>query len=165
MSVSAKMQKLLFQIEDIFKRFNHASVNINNNFTELIKEISSYYDKLIQFNKGMERQNDFNMTIVKNMDKMFNSVSDIKDIITSEENDFMNIRLRIEEFNDYIIDISEKAFEQNSEIKNLMKDMNKLLATSEDLESVSGKLNDEKEKLLEYSNNLDDVIKEHSKVI
>ena len=46
-----------------------------------------------------------------------------------------------------------------------MKDMNKLLATSEDLESVSGKLNDEKEKLLEYSNNLDDVIKEHSKVI
>ena len=113
----------------------------------------------------MERQNDFNMTIVKNTDKMFNSVSDIKDIITSEENDFMNIRLRIEEFNDYIIDISEKAFEQNSEIKNLMKDMNKLLATSEDLESVSGKLNDEKEKLLEYSNNLDDVIKEHSKVI
>lgn len=165
LSVSAKMQKLLFQIEDIFKRFNHASVNINNNFTELIKEISSYYDKLIQFNKGMERQNDFNMTIVKNTDKMFNSVSDIKDIITSEENDFMNIRLRIEEFNDYIIDISEKAFEQNSEIKNLMKDMNKLLATSEDLESVSGKLNDEKEKLLEYSNNLDDVIKEHSKVI
>ena len=165
LSVSERMQKLLFQIEDIFKRFNHASVNINNNFTELTKEVSSYYDKLVQFNKGMERQNDFNMTIVKNTDKMFNSVEDISDIITNEENDFMNIRLRIEDFNDYIIDISEKAFEQNSEIKNLMKDMNKLLATSEDLESVSGKLNGEKEKLLEYSNNLDDVIKEHSKIV
>ena len=163
--VSERMQKLLYQIEDIFKRFNYASVNINNNLTELTKEISSHYDKLIQFNKGMERQNDFNTSIVRNTDRMFNSVSDISEIIKREENDFMNIRLRIEEFNDYIIDISEKAFEQNTGIKNLMRDMNKLLATSEDLESIGGKLNDEKEKLMEYSNNLEEVIKEHSKVI
>lgn len=165
MEVSERMQKLLYQIEDIFKRFNYASVNINNNLLEFTKEISSHYDKLIQFNKGMERQNDFNTNIVKNTDRMFNSVSDISEIIKREENDFTNIRLRIEEFNDYIIDISEKAFEQNNGIKNLMRDMNKLLATSEDLESIGGKLNDEKEKLLEYSNNLEEVIKEHSKVI
>ena len=113
----------------------------------------------------MERQNDFNTSIVKNTDRMFDSVSDISEIIKREENDFMNIRLRIEEFNDYILDISEKAFEQNTGIKNLMRDMNKLLATSEDLESIGGKLNDEKEKLMEYSNNLEEVIKEHSKVI
>ena len=163
--VSERMQKLLYQIEDIFKRFNYASVNINNNLTELTKEISSHYDKLILFNKGMERQNDFNTSIVKNTDRMFDSVSDISEIIKREENDFMNIRLRIEEFNDYILDISEKAFEQNTGIKNLMRDMNKLLATSEDLESIGGKLNDEKEKLMEYSNNLEEVIKEHSKVI
>ena len=163
--VSERMQKLLYQIEDIFKRFNYASANINNNLTELTKEISSHYDKLIQFNKGMERQNDFNTSIVRNTNRMFNSVSDISEIIKREENDFMNIRLRIEEFNDYIIDISEKAFEQNTGIKNLMRDMNKLLATSEDLESIGEKLNDEKEKLMEYSNNLEEVIKEHSKVI
>lgn len=163
--VSERMQKLLYQIEDIFKKFNYAKININNNASELTKEIYSYYDRLIQFNKTMERQNDFNMNIVKNIDKMFSSASDINNIITSEENDFMNIRLRIEEFNDYIIDISEKAFEQNTGVKNLMRDMNKLLATSEDLESISGKLNNEKEQLLEYSDNLDNIIKEHSKVI
>lgn len=163
--VSERMQKLLYQIEDIFKKFNYAKVNINGNAAELTKEIYSYYDRLIQFNKTMERQNDFNMNIVKNIDKMFSSASDINNIITSEENDFMNIRLRIEEFNDYIIDISDKAFEQNTGVKNLMRDMNKLLATSEDLESVSIKLNDEKERLLEYSDDLDNIIKEHSKVI
>lgn len=163
--VSGRMQKLLYQIEDIFKKFNYAKININNNTAELTKEIYAYYDRLIQFNKSMERQNDFNMNIVKNIDKMFSSASDINNIITSEENDFMNIRLRIEEFNDYIIDISDKAFEQNNGVKNLMRDMNKLLATSEDLESVSGKLNDEKEQLLEYSDDLDNIIKEHSKVI
>lgn len=163
--VSERMQKLLYQIEDIFKKFNYAKVNINGNAAELTKEIYSYYDRLIQFNKTMERQNDFNMNIVKNIDKMFSSASDINNIITSEENDFMNIRLRIEEFNDYIIDISDKAFEQNTGVKNLMRDMNKLLATSEDLESVSVKLNDEKERLLEYSDDLDNIIKEHSKVI
>lgn len=165
MFVSERMQNLLYQIGDIFKKFNHASANINNNVLELTKEISSYYGRLVQFNKGMERQNDVNMNIMKNTGKMFGSVSDINNIITSEENDFTNIKLRIEEFNDYIIEISDKAFEQNTEIKNLMRDMNKLLATSEDLESISGKLKDEKEKLLEYSNNLEDVIKEHSKVI
>lgn len=163
--VSERMQKLLYQIEDIFKKFNYAKVNINGNAAELTKEIYAYYDRLIQFNKTMERQNDFNMNIVKNIDKMFSSASDINNIITSEENDFMNIRLRIEEFNDYIIDISDKAFEQNTGVKNLMRDMNKLLATSEDLESVSIKLNDEKERLLEYSDDLDNIIKEHSKVI
>lgn len=163
--VSGRMQKLLYQIEDIFKKFNYAKININNSTAELTKEIYVYYDRLIQFNKIMERQNDFNMNIVKNIDKMFSSASDINNIITSEENDFMNIRLRIEEFNDYIIDISDKAFEQNNGVKNLMRDMNKLLATSEDLESVSGKLNDEKEQLLEYSDDLDNIIKEHSKVI
>ena len=163
--VSERMQKLLYQIEDIFKKFNYAKVNINGNAAELTKEIYSYYDRLIQFNKTMERQNDFNMNIVKNIDKMFSSASDINNIITSEENDFMNIRLRIEEFNDYIIDISDKAFEQNTGVKNLMRDMNKLLATSEDLESISVKLNDEKERLLEYSDDLDNIIKEHSKVI
>lgn len=165
MFVSERMQNLLYQIGDIFKKFNHASANINNNVLELTKEISSYYGRLVQFNKGMERQNDVNMNIMKNTGKMFGSVSDINNIITSEENDFTNIKLRIEEFNDYIIEISDKAFEQNTEIKNLMRDMNKLLATSEDLESISGKLKDEKEKLLEYSNNLENVIKEHSKVI
>lgn len=163
--VSERMQKLLYQIEDIFKKFNYAKVNINGNAAELTKEIYAYYDRLIQFNKTMERQNDFNMNIIKNIDKMFSSASDINNIITSEENDFMNIRLRIEEFNDYIIDISDKAFEQNTGVKNLMRDMNKLLATSEDLESVSIKLNDEKERLLEYSDDLDNIIKEHSKVI
>lgn len=161
--VSERMQKLLYQIEDIFKRFNSATVNINNNAAELTQEISAYYDKLTQFNRTMERQNDSNTNIVKNTNKMFESVSDINQIIKSEENDFMNIRFRIEEFNNYIMDISEKASEQNTEIKNLMRDMNKLLATSEDLESVSGKLNNEKEQLMEYSDNLDNIIREHSK--
>lgn len=163
LTVSERMQKLFYQIENIFKRFNSARVYINNNVVELTREVSSYYDKLSQFNRSMERQNDFNMNIVKNIDKMFDSLSDIDKIIKSEENDFMNIRFRIEEFNNYIMDISEKASEQNTEVKNLMRDMNKLLATSEDLESVSGKLNDEKEQLLEYSDNLDNIIREHSK--
>ena len=163
LTVSERMRKLLYQIEDIFKRFSSASVYINNSVIELTQEIAAYYDKLSQFNRTMERQNDFNMNISKNTDKMFDSVSDIDKIIKSEENDFMNIRFRIEEFNNYIMDISEKAAEQNAEVKNLMRDMNKLLATSEDLESVSGKLNDEKEQLLEYSDNLDNIIREHSK--
>lgn len=163
LTVSERMQKLFYQIENIFKRFNSARVYINNNVVELTREVSAYYDKLSQFNRSMERQNDFNMNIVKNIDKMFDSLSDIDKIIRSEENDFMNIRFRIEEFNNYIMDISEKASEQNTEVKNLMRDMNKLLATSEDLESVSGKLNDEKEQLLEYSDNLDNIIREHSK--
>lgn len=163
LTVSERMQKLFYQIENIFKRFNSARVYINNNVVELTREVSAYYDKLSQFNRSMERQNDFNMNIVKNIDKMFDSLSDIDKIIKSEENDFMNIRFRIEEFNNYIMDISEKASEQNTEVKNLMRDMNKLLATSEDLESVSEKLNDEKEQLLEYSDNLDNIIREHSK--
>lgn len=163
LTVSERMQKLFYQIENIFKRFNSARVYINNNVVELTREVSAYYDKLSQFNRSMERQNDFNMNIVKNIDKMFDSLSDIDKIIKSEENDFMNIRFRIEEFNNYIMDISEKASEQNTEVKNLMRDMNKLLATSEDLESVSGKLNDEKEQLLEYSDKLDNIIREHSK--
>lgn len=163
LTVSERMQKLFYQIENIFKRFNSARVYINNNVVELTREVSAYYDKLSQFDRSMERQNDFNMNIVKNIDKMFDSLSDIDKIIKSEENDFMNIRFRIEEFNNYIMDISEKASEQNTEVKNLMRDMNKLLATSEDLESVSGKLNDEKEQLLEYSDNLDNIIREHSK--
>lgn len=163
LTVSERMQKLFYQIENIFKRFNSARVYINNNVVELTREVSAYYDKLSQFNRSMERQNDFNMNIVRNIDKMFDSLSDIDKIIKSEENDFMNIRFRIEEFNNYIMDISEKASEQNTEVKNLMRDMNKLLATSEDLESVSGKLNDEKEQLLEYSDNLDNIIREHSK--
>lgn len=163
LTVSERMQKLLYQIEDIFKKFNSATVNINNNASELAQEISSYYDKIYQFNRSMDRQNDFNVNMVKNTNKMFDSASDINKIITGEENDFMNIRLRIEEFNDYIIDISERASEHNAEVKNLMRDMNKLLATSEDLESVSGKLNNEKEQILEYSDNLDSIIREHSK--
>ena len=77
----------------------------------------------------------------------------------------MNIKTKIEEFNDYISDISQNANNQNIEIKNIMKDMNKLLATSEDFEDITNKLDEETKKLLEYSDNLKKVINEYSKVI
>ncbi len=164
-NITQKMQKLLFQIEDTFKKYNYASNNIKNGTMELLREISSYHNKLIKFNNSMERQNDYNINIIKSTDKMYNSISDMSTIIINEENDFMNIKTKIEEFNDYILDISQKANNQNIEIKNIMRDMNKLLATSEDFEDITNKLDNETKKLLEYSGNLKNVISEYSKVI
>ena len=131
----------------------------------LIEEISGYYDKLNKFNKGMEKQNDYNMNIIKSTDKMYSSISNMTNIIINEENDFVNIKNKIEEINNYIQNISEKAYMQNSEVKNLMRDMNKLLATSDDLESVTNKLNEEIMKFLEYTDDLESKVDEYSKVI
>ena len=163
--ITQKMRKLLFQIEEIFKKYNHASNNIKNGTMELLREISSHHNKLIKFNSSMERQNDYNINIIKSTDKMYNSISDMSTIIINEENDFMNIKTKIEEFNDYIVDISQRANEQNVEIKNIMIDMSKLLATSEDFEDITNRLDDETKKLLEYSADLKNVINEYSKVI
>ncbi|MEI0524483.1 methyl-accepting chemotaxis protein [Brachyspira murdochii] len=159
------MQKLLFQIEDIFKKFNYSSNNITNNVSLLIEEMKNHYDRLNKFNKNMEKQNDYNMNIIKNTDKMYNSISNMTNIIINEENDFLNIKSKIEEINAYILDISEKASIENNEVKNLMRDMNKLLATSNDLESVTSKLNEEMKRFLEYTNDLEDKVDEYSKVI
>ena len=160
-----RMQNLLFKIEDIFKKFNYSRNSINNNVYGLIEEISGYYDKLNKFNKGMEKQNDYNMNIIKSTDKMYSSISNMTNIIINEENDFVNIKNKIEEINNYIQNISEKAYMQNSEVKNLMRDMNKLLATSDDLESVTNKLNEEIMKFLEYTDDLESKVDEYSKVI
>ncbi|WP_300752555.1 methyl-accepting chemotaxis protein [uncultured Brachyspira sp.] len=159
------MQKLLFQIEDIFKKFNYSSNNITNNVSLLIEEMKNHYDRLNKFNKNMEKQNDYNMNIIKNTDKMYSSISNMTNIIVNEENDFLNIKGKIEEINDYIMDISEKAYIENNEVKNLMRDMNKLLATSNDLESVTSKLNEEMKRFLEYTNDLEDKVDEYSKVM
>ena len=113
----------------------------------------------------MERQNDYNMNIIKNTDKMHNSISNMTNIIINEENDFLNIKNRIEEINDYVIDISDKASIENNELKNLMRDMNKLLATSDDLESITNKLDEEMKKFLEYTNDLETKVDEYSKVM
>ena len=160
-----RMQDLLFQIEDIFKKYTYASNNINNNVSQLSGEISSHYERINKFNINMERQNDYNMNIIKNTDKMHNSISNMTNIIINEENDFLNIKNRIEEINDYVIDISEKASIENNEVKNLMRDMNKLLATSDDLESITNKLNEEMKKFLEYTNDLETKVDEYSKVM
>ncbi|AEM21332.1 methyl-accepting chemotaxis sensory transducer [Brachyspira intermedia PWS/A] len=160
-----RMQDLLFQIEDIFKKFTYSSNNINNNMSQLSGEVSMHYDRINKFNINMERQNDYNMNIIKNTDKMHNSISNMTNIIINEENDFLNIKTRIEEINDYVIDISEKASIENSEVKNLMRDMNKLLATSDDLESITNKLNEEMKKFLEYTNDLETKVDEYSKVM
>ena len=160
-----RMQDLLFQIEDIFKKFTYSSNNINNNMSQLSEEISTHYDRINKFNINMERQNDYNMNIIKNTDKMHNSISNMTNIIINEENDFLNIKTRIEEINDYVVDISEKASAENSEVKNLMRDMNKLLATSDDLESITNKLNEEMKKFLEYTNDLETKVDEYSKVM
>ena len=164
-NVTQNMQTLLFQIEEIFKRYNYSSNNIKAGTMELIRETSSHYNRLIKFNNTMERQNDYNINIIKSTDKMYNSISDMSTIIINEENDFMNIKTKIEEFNDYISDISQNANNQNIEIKNIMKDMNKLVATNEDFEDITNKLDEESKKLLEYSDNLKKVISEYSKVI
>ena len=164
-NITQNMQKLLFQIEEIFKKYNYASNSIKASTMELIRETSSYHNRLIKFNNSMERQNDYNISIIKSTDKMYNSISDMSTIIVNEENDFMNIKTKIEEFNDYISDISQNANNQNIEIKNIMRDMSKLLATSEDFEDITNKLDDETKKLLEYSDNLKKVINEYSKVI
>ena len=74
-------------------------------------------------------------------------------------------RFRIEEINDYIVDISEKAYAENNEVKNLMRDMNKLLATSDDLEAITNTLNEEMVKFLKYINDLEDKVDEYSKVM
>ncbi|WP_028329931.1 methyl-accepting chemotaxis protein [Brachyspira alvinipulli] len=160
-----RMQNLLFKIEDIFKKFNYSKNNINNNISSLIEEISSYYDKLNRFNRGMEKQNDYNMNIIKSTDKLYSSISNMTNIIINEENDFVNIKNKIEEINNYIENIAEKASIQNLEVKNLMRDMNKLLATSDDLESVTNKLNEEITKFLEYTDDLESKVDEYSKVI
>ncbi|WP_157149960.1 methyl-accepting chemotaxis protein [Brachyspira sp. SAP_772] len=164
-NITENMQKLLFQIEEIFKKYNYASNSIKAGTMELIRETSSHYNRLIKFNNTMERQNDYNINIIKSTDKMYNSISDMSTIIVNEENDFMNIKTKIEEFNEYISDISQNANNQNIDIKNIMKDMNKLVATSEDFEDITNKLDDETKKLLEYSDNLKKVINEYSKVI
>ncbi|TXJ37412.1 methyl-accepting chemotaxis protein [Brachyspira pilosicoli] len=164
-NITQNMQKLLFQIEEIFKRYNYASNSIKAGIMELIRETSSHYNRLIKFNNTMERQNDYNINIIKSTDKIYNSISDMSTIIVNEENDFMNIKTKIEEFNDYISDISQNANNQNIEIKNIMKDMNKLVATNEDFEDITNKLDEESKKLLEYSDNLKKVISEYSKVI
>lgn len=160
-----RMQDLLFQIEDIFKKFNYSSNNINNNIAQLSSEVINHYERIDKFNKNMERQNDYNMNIIKSTDKMYTSISNMTNIIVNEENDFLNIKTKIEEINDYIVDISEKASIENSEVKNLMRDMNKLLATSDDLESITSKLNDEMKKFLEYTNDLENKVDEYSKVM
>ena len=160
-----RMQDLLFQIEDTFKKYTYSSNNINNNILQLSKEISVHYDRINKFNLNMEKQNDYNMNIIKNTDKMHNSISNMTNIIINEENDFLNIKTRIEEINDYVIDISEKASIENTEVKNLMRDMNKLLATSDDLESITNKLNEEMKKFLEYTNDLESRVDEYSKVM
>ena len=159
------MQKLLFQIEDIFKKFNYSSNNITNNVSLLIEEMKNHYDRLNKFNKSMEKQNDYNMNIIKSTDKMYSSISNMTNIIVNEENDFLNIKGKIEEINAYIMDISEKASIENNEVKNLMRDMNKLLATSNDLESVTSKLNEEMKRFLEYTNDLENKVDEYSKVM
>ena len=164
-NITQNMQELLFQIEEIFKRYNYASNSIKAGTMELLREISSNYNRLVKFNNTMERQNDYNINIIKSTDKMYNSISDMSAIIVNEENDFMNIKTKIEEFNDYISDISHKANNQNVDIKNIMRDMSKLLATSEDFEDITNKLDDETKKLLEYSDNLKNVINEYSKII
>ena len=160
-----RMQDLLFQIEDTFKKYTYSSNNINNNILQLSEEISVHYDRINKFNLNMEKQNDYNMNIIKNTDKMHNSISNMTNIIINEENDFLNIKTRIEEINDYVIDISEKASIENAEVKNLMRDMNKLLATSDDLESITNKLNEEMKKFLEYTNDLESRVDEYSKVM
>ncbi|EKV57562.1 methyl-accepting chemotaxis sensory transducer [Brachyspira hampsonii 30446] len=160
-----RMQNLLFGIEDIFKKYTYSSNNINNNMSQLSEEISIHYDRINKFNTSMEKQNDYNMNIIKNTDKMHNSISNMTNIIINEENDFLNIKTRIEEINDYIIDISDKASAENLEIKNIMRDMNKLLATSDDLESITNKLNEEMKKFLEYTNDLESKVSEYSKVM
>lgn len=160
-----RMQDLLFQIEDIFKKYTYSSNNINNNMSQLSSEISMHYERINKFNINMKKQNDYNMNIIKNTDKMHNSISNMTNIIINEENDFLNIKTRIEEINDYVIDISEKAYIENSEVKNLMRDMNKLLATSDDLESITNKLNEEMKKFLEYTDDLETKVDEYSKVM
>ncbi|WP_300368649.1 methyl-accepting chemotaxis protein [Brachyspira sp.] len=160
-----RMQNLLFQIEDIFKKFNYSSNNINNNITLLTEEISNHYDKINKFNKNMEKQNDYNMNIIKSTDKMHNSISNMTNIIINEENDFLNIKNKVEEINDYIIDISEKAYAENTEVKSLMRDMNKLLATSDDLEAITSKLDNEMKKFMEYTDDLENKVDEYSKVM
>ena len=160
-----RMQTLLFQIEEIFKKFNYSSNNIINNVSLLIEEMHGHYERLTKFNKGMEKQNDYNMNIIKNTDKMYTSISNMTNIIVNEENDFINIKDKIEEINAYIVDISEKAYAENNEVKNLMRDMNKLLATSDDLEAITNTLNEEMEKFLKYINDLEDKVDEYSKVM
>ncbi|WP_300717633.1 methyl-accepting chemotaxis protein [uncultured Brachyspira sp.] len=160
-----RMQNLLFQIEDIFKKFNYSSNNINNNISLLSEEISHHYDRINRFNRNMEKQNDYNMNIIKSTDKMHDSISNMTNIIINEENDFLNIKSKVEEINDYIMDISEKAYIENTEVKSLMRDMNKLLATSDDLESITSKLDSEMKKFMEYTNDLESKVDEYSKVM
>ena len=160
-----RMQDLLFQIEEIFKKFNYSRNNINNNIFSLAEEVSNHYERVSKFNKNMEKQNDYNMNIIKSTDKMHNSISNMTNIIINEENDFLNIKNKVEEINDYIIDISEKASIENIEVKSLMRDMNKLLATSDDLEAITNKLDAEMKKFMEYANDLESKVDEYSKVM
>ena len=46
-----------------------------------------------------------------------------------------------------------------------MRDMNKLLATSDDLEAITNTLNEEMVKFLKYINDLEDKVDEYSKVM
>ncbi len=164
-SITDKMRSLLYQIEDIFKKFDSSNESIKVNVSNVFKELSNTYERLNIFNKGMEKQNDYNMTLLKNIEKVSSTITLVENIIINEKNDFINIKTKIQDFINYINNISENTFKHNNKVKSLIRDINKLLAISDDLENIIETLDYNKDNLLKYSNYLQKNINEYYRTV
>lgn len=160
-----RLESLLFTINETFKKFNAAKNTVSLNFKELIENINFMSKRINKINEDMGNQNEGNSNIMKNTDKMYNAVSNITSTIIKEEDNCSIIEEKIEELNLYVKDISDKASKQSLELKKLINDMNKILATSNDMKSITNKLNEDMYNFISTSDELENKMTEYTRVI
>ena len=142
LTVTKKLEVLLSNIDTTFKDFYFTKNNILSNFNTLVGDTDLIESNIKKVSEDIYLQNDYNTHSLKNISKLLSINKNTKEFLLKEKDFSKTTETMLLHLNDILISTENRSSEQADALKNLLSDMNKILATSNDLKSACSKFND-----------------------
>lgn len=135
--ITEKLEKLLHEIDAIFKEFHIQKDTIVGNFSKLVEYTDAMEYDIKNIALDISMQNDSNSNSVKNIRTLIRINMALETIFLKDKSNSQAARHKIESLSSCFDEVLAKSVARERGFNNILNDINKLFATSTELKNLN----------------------------
>lgn len=142
LAVTEKLEKLLSNIDTTFKDFYFTKDDILSSFNILVGDTDIIENDIKKVSEDIYLQNDYNTHSLKNIHKLLSMNKNMGELLVEEKYFCKTTENMLLHLDEILTNMKDKSVDQTDALRSLLSDMNKILATSNDLKSTCSEFSD-----------------------
>ncbi len=136
-NITETLEKVLYDIDAIFKDFYMQKDTIVSNFSKLIEYISVTEYDIKNIALDISLQNEYSSNLMKNIDDLKDLNSDIMSILSEDRENIESVDNKINTLLDNFKEFNTNYSNRENSLHSILNDINKLFAISDEFKSLS----------------------------